>query len=677
MAKSQKNQTFVLKINANYLLQHDWNIKINLNDVRNCSQLVVSLGSSQILRWLEELNKTEKNDEKASEIKAEIKLLKKLPATETSKKRISDLYDELYNLQFQRDYVMLVVDKVKNYRYACKNGFTISVKCGKKTEKIKYRRFLGTAGSIKKNTIIFVNEKKYKELYKRINNGRYTGPKNGEKVKQYNGMDLNYKFIPAKINAYFALQCSASIAVTWPKIIVVNDAFTKFKEKVRIVKNSGCEDNPDWPDVSDPVETEIENDVSDGMGFVTPEMSSKWAYELKEGPEPLSGFNTRCAFLKGMVFTIPFKEFAEEIAHEYFITDAWGDKRDIREADVILTTSMLKLWDSYAGMEDYLNNCVKNKYEFCIAKISPRELRKVHTTNYQYLQDFIFTDSQIKELVKPTVDGIKECLGLDWKKLILYMCGTKIDEKTVDSYDFVSKSIMANPYLVNDPYVRNKVYRMIRKRINDAKIGVLDVHGDYAIVGNDPYSLLQSMFGMEITGLLRKGECYHRYWIDDGAKEVVMFRAPMTTHENVCKVNVVTSDEMEKWYRYNKTCCFINSWDTTPIRLNGCDYDSDTVFTTDNKVLLDSFVYKPTLMCVQQSSVKTIPTEEDYIKSDINGFGDSIGSVTNKATNMISLRESFDKDSEEYKRLSYRISTMMNYQQNAIKWLSLYTVMYK
>jgi hypothetical protein len=33
---------------------------------------------------------------------------------------------------------------------------------------------------------------------------------------------------------------------------------------------------------------------------------------------------------------------------------------------------------------------------------------------------------------------------------------------------------------------------------------------------------------------------------------------------------------------------------------------------------------------------------------------------------MISLREQFDPESEEYKRLTYRISTMMNYQQNAI-----------
>ena len=72
-------------------------------------------------------------------------------------------------------------------------------------------------------------------------------------------------------------------------------------------------------------------------------------------------------------------------------------------------------------------------------------------------------------------------------------------------------------------------------------------------------------------------------------------------------------------------------------------------------------------MCIQSNISKKIPTEDDYVISEINGFGDSIGSITNRATNMISLREKFDKDSEEYELLSYRIDTMMNYQQNAMR----------
>lgn len=674
MAHQQKNQIYVLKIHSGYLSKHNWHLNLKLNEIRKQPQMVVSLGSSQVLRWLTKLQGRENDDCRASEIKKEIKSIKKLENNYENKQKICKLYNELYEKQFQQDYLMLIMDSSKDYKYACQNKFSITIDYGERQETVTYVRLLGTAGSIKKSTIMFINENRHDEIMRRINNGRYTGPKDKEPVKKHNEVELNYKFIPAKLSAYFALQCSASITVgsftdterPWPRVIVVNDAEVKFTDKVRIVKDSGNEENPIWPTVSEPQETEIEANISDGMGFISPEMSSKWANWLGEGDEALSGYNTRCAFVKGMVFTVPFVQFAEEIAHTYMITDAWGDQRDIRNADVILTTSMLKLWNSYDGFEDYYENCKKNDYDFCIAKSSPRELRNIHTTNYQYIQDYCLSDTQIDDLVAPTVTKIKECLGLDWKKLILYMCGSDLDEKNVLKSDPMCKAIMANPELVKDPYVRSKVNRMIQKRINSAKIGVLDVSGDYAILGNDPYSLLQHIFGMEITGLMKAGECYHQYWTDKNVDEIVLFRAPMTSHENVQKLKVVASDEMKKWYRYIKTCCLINSWDTTAMRLNGADYDSDTVFSTNNDVLLNAFEYKDTLMCVQSKMPKKVPTEDDFIASDINGFGDSIGSVTNRGTNMISLREKFDKNSEEYTRLQYRIRTMMNYQQNAI-----------
>lgn len=643
MAKSQKNQTFVLKINTGYLSKHNWDLHLELNKVRKESQMVVSLGSSQVLRWMTQIQGRQNDDLIATNIKKEIKQIKKLENSAENKNRIRELYNRLYQTQFQQDYLMLVMDSVGDYKRALQ-GFSVTVD----GRTVKYKRLLGTAGSIKKSTIIFVNEEIHEELMTRLNNGR----------------DLEKKFVPAKLNAYYALACSASIAVSWPRVIVVKDAITNFKHDVLLVDDS--DPSLEEPIVKQVNDYDIEYNVSDGMGFVTPEMSAKWAQELNEGDEPLSGVNTRCSFLKGMLFTIPFIEFAEEVAHTYKIIDAWGVERDIRDADAIITVSMLKLWDSYPSYEAYYENCIKNGYEFAIAKSTPHKLRNVHTTNYQYLQDFELSDEQINQLISPTVKKIKDCLGLDWRKLILYMCGQGLDERAVDYMDPMCKAIMANPSLVDDPYVRSKVQRMIQKRIKTAKIGVLDIEGDYAILGNDPYSLLQNMFGMPITGLLKAGECYHQYWTDKGVDEVIMFRAPMTSHNNVCKMQVVASNEMKKWYRYIHTCCFINSWDTTAIRLNGADYDSDTCFSTNNKVLLDTFKYKMTLMCVQSGVSKKVPTEADFVASEINGFGDSIGSITNRATNMISLREKFKKDSEEYDLLSYRIDTMMNYQQNAI-----------
>lgn len=672
MAKSQKNQTFVLKINTGYLARHNWDLTLNLKEIRKQSQLVVSLGSSQVLRWMPELTGKPDMDTEASNIKQEIKRLKALENTTSNKQAISKKYDELYELQFQQNYMMLVMDSPKDYKYAYKNGFKITIDYGDRKQTVKYKRFLGTAGSIKKSTIMFVNEEIHDELMRRINNGRYEGPKDGQQIECHNGNELNYKFIPAKLNAYFALACSASIPVTWPRIIVIDDLYTKFTDKVKLVTDTGNDENPDWPNVSEEKEKEIEINTCDGMGFISPHMSAIWAKDLNEGDEPLSGFNTRCAFLKGMVFTVDFHKFAEEVVHTYMIKDAWGVERDVRDADVILTVSMLKLWNSYKSCEDYVDNCLKNGYEFCIAKSTPHELRNVHTTNYQYLQDFKFTDEQIDKLIEPTVTKIKECLGLDWRKLILYMCGTGLDEKSVLHMDPMCKSIMANPELIKDPYVRSKVSRMIQKRIRTAKIGVLDVEGDYAIAGCDPYILLQHMFGFEkdkIKGLLKAGECYHKYWNDRGVDEICVFRAPMTSIENVCKLKVVANPEMDEWYKYITTCVLFNGWDTTAIRCNGEDYDSDSNFCTNNKVLLEAFEYKTTLMCDQQSMPKKAPVEDDYVESDINGFGDSIGSVTNKATNMISLRAQFEDKSEykeEYDKLTKRIETMMNFQQNAI-----------
>lgn len=661
MAKSQKNQTFVLKINTGYLKKHNWNITLKLSEIRKQPQMVVSLGSSQILRWL---TAESDNDIKATELKKRIKWLKKQGNSSENKRSITNAYNELYKLQFQQDYMMLVMDSAKDYKYACKHGFTISIDYGDgKIHTVKYERFLGTAGSIKKSTIIFVNAEIHDWLMTKIENGRYQGPADGEAVRKYNGKELNYKFIPAKLNAYYALQCSASIQVPWPRIAVIGDVETTFTTTIKEVRD---EEGEDFPTVSDDIETEITINACDGMGFISPQMSAVWAEALNEGVEPLSGYNVRCSYLKGMVFTMDFVKFAEDVAGTYYFKDAWGDVQDVREIDVVLTVSMLKLWNSYAGCQDYYDNCMRNGYDFCVAKTTPHELRNMHTTNYQYLQDFKFNDTQVTDLIQPTVAKIQECLGLDWRKLILYMCGVNLNEETVLQTDPMSRAIMANPLLVNDPYVRSKVSRMIQKRIRTAKIGVLDVAGDYAIIGCDPYLLLQNMFGLEPTGLLKTGQCYHKYWADRGVREIIAFRAPMTSHENVCKLSVVNDEAINNWFKYIKTCCILNGWDTTPIRCNGADYDSDTFFTTNNSVLLESFEYKTTLMCFQESMPKKIPTRDDYIISDINGFGDSIGSVTNKATNMISLREQFEPDSEEYKRLTYRISTMMHYQQNAI-----------
>lgn len=638
MAKQQKLQKYCFKLHTSYLAKNNWDLTLSLKEARKSANTIVTINDSQVLRWIEELNNTQDIDTKAKEIREKINSLK---ARNGGKKQISLLYDKLYELQFQKDYLLLVIDKKSDYARA-NNGFTING--------TQYHRLLGTAGGIKTSTIVYVSSRLYPEIKKRIDNGR----------------DMTTPLVAAKLEAYQALACSGSIPVSWPKgIIVVPDCMTTFKaDVISIDDNDTSLEEPKMEFIRDKI---IENDASDGCGMMLPSLSRRWNGELGGNPEEtISGINSRCAWTKGMIFTFDFIEFADKIAHSYIVKDAWGVKRDIRNAELILTTSMLKLWDSYESFEAYYQNCLLNHYQFSVAKTTPHEMDKYRNLNYQFIQGYQLTDEQIQELISPTVNEIKDIMGLDYRKSILYLCGGNLTEKNITKVDYTSQALMVYPEMMDDPFIRNKIKKMITKRIRQAKIGVLTVEGNFAIMCGDLYALSQSMFGLEITGLLSAGEIYHKFWKDKDVKEIVCFRAPMTSHNNVVKQQVNCDENAGYWFRYIDNAVIINAWDTLCMSCNGADLDGDLLFTTNNKVLVEAHRTLPPIDCIQKKSSKIIPTENDIIISNMGGFGDKIGSTTNLTTSQISLQSAFNPESEEYKTLGYRILCGQQYQQNAI-----------
>ena len=140
----------------------------------------------------------------------------------------------------------------------------------------------------------------------------------------------------------------------------------------------------------------------------------------------------------------------------------------------------------------------------------------------------------------------------------------------------------------------------------------------------------------------------------------------MTSHNHVVKQQVNFNEDAGYWFRYIENAVIINAWDTLCMSCNGADLDGDLLFTTNNKVLVENHRKLPPIDCIQKRASKIIPTENDIIISNKNGFGDKIGSTTNLTTSQISLQASFSPDSDEYKELEYRILCGQNYQQAAI-----------
>lgn len=542
MSKQKTCQRFIFKIHSARLRKAKWNLTLPLNEARK-NEEIISLSDSQILRFIDSINNITDADEKAKAIKAEIKALKREENTIKNRRKIRELYEKLDEIQFKPDYMCLIIDKNSDYYRACK-GFTING--------IKYSRLLGTNGGVKNSTIVFVSESKVAELKRRIDNGR-----NKEK-----------EFVPAKLEAYQALVCSGSIPVSMPKgVAIVNDCITTFKSDVINISD----DNDGEPLMEFQKDAEVELVESDGYGIMLPSLAEKWSEEL-ELDYLVSGVNTRFAWEKGMVFTFDFLDFADNVAETRVIKDAWGNEVDLSEVELILTTSMVKLWDSYDSCEDYIRNSLENGYTFAVTKTCPKELENERNLNYQFIQSYELSDEDIEKLIKPTVDEIHDILGLDWRKTILFLSGKGVNEDNVEVISSVfAKAIMADQRMINDPFVRKKVLSLIRKRIDDAKIGVIKVHGNYSIVSGDPYSLCQSIFGLPVTGLLKAGEVYNKYWIDSKTEKVACFRAPMSCHNNIRLMRLSSSSEAKYWYRYMNTCTLLNSWDTACAALNGMD----------------------------------------------------------------------------------------------------------
>lgn len=665
MAKAQKTQQFIYKINSSLLRQNNWDLKLPLSDARKIPGVVVSLADSQILTWINELNGTENYDNDAKKIKNEIKDIKKRPNSVENKEEISKKYADLYNLQFKKDYLCLIIDKKSDYDRANK-GF--------KVNGIAYKRLICTTNGVKTSSVVYAADRTveyngqtvniHDELKKRIKNGRNT----------------NIKLSPAKYGAYESLAASASIPVSWPRssdskipggIIVVKDCIVHFKTNFIEIDDS---DPATEPKVTEKYNEDFENNMSDGCSMMLPHLSKRWNGELNGDKEhTMSGCNMRCAFTKGMALTFDFIRFAEEVVgaseenpEKYLIEDYWGQERDVRDADLILTESQLKLCGSYSSWEDYYEKCIANHYTLRVTKTSEEENDDIRQLNYQFIQSLDLTNEDIDELIAPTVNEIKDIMELDPRKSVAYLCGKGLNEKNVLFADNVAKALMIDEAAINDPYIRSKIKKMINRRIKDAKIGVLDLHGNFQILSGDLYALCESIFGLEPHGILKAGEIYSKYWYDEGVDRVLCFRAPMSNAHSIVAQNICANEKALDWFQYINTCIVVNGWDTMPAALNGFDFDGDLLFTTNNAPLMRRQTNLLALNCIQTKAPKKVVTDEDVIASNKAGFGSKIGSITNKITAMTSLMANYDKDSDEYEVLRYRTQCGQALQQREI-----------
>src|SRR5574344_1309100 len=233
--------------------------------------------------------------------------------------------------------------------------------------------------------------------------------------------------------------------------------------------------------------------------------------------------------------------------------------------------------------------------------------------------------------------------------------------------------------MMNDPYIIDCIHRLIKKKIDNAKIGKLIIKANYQQASGDPYCLMQSICGLKVSGLLKANECYSSYWnnikdnewIDTNNKEILAFRSPMITHNNIRKCKIIDNKETRVWYKYMKNIFIINGFDTFCIAESGEDFDADANYTTNDKIMIKNYIELPAIQCIQRKAnkVKIDLSKNNGIsriqKSNLNGFGNQVGTITNYATSMMDIKANLtDKDKIDI--IDKRILCTQLYQQNEL-----------
>ena len=406
MAGIHVPQHEIFKITTNHMELENWNLTIDRETAMNQDE-IINLFDSQFFRIAEKI--------------------------------IKNKNPYIQKINWFNYVLSLVISDKKHFNRACE-GF--------KVNNINFKRICGTTGGLKKNTVIFINEDILEELNYKMSS-----------------VDKNMKFVPAKYEAYKALTLSASQEIIEPNnIIVVNDCFTKYIDKV-IQLDDSIETINGEPNRSQTNKyIELENNATDGFNLCSYNYIKKVSEHL-ELDYITSGVCLRNKWLKGMMYPFPIKEFVDTYCDGHCeIKDVWGNLQNVEDADLILTESSLKLWESYNNIESYINNCRESGYKFAITKIMPNILEDERELNYQYLQSYDFNNEDIEELCTPTIDYLKKSLGGNYKDTLKFL---GVDEQTKDK-DW-KKALFIDEYFLNDPYVLDSIHRLLKKKISDRK----------------------------------------------------------------------------------------------------------------------------------------------------------------------------------------------------------------
>ena len=481
------------------------------------------------------------------------------------------------------EYTLAVINLKFNYTYKPESGKPIKIKelrehfyqNGFYLDGIHYVRYKRSAGSSREGKCLFIDERLYKAMDK------------------WSSCGLKAQTDLASWESYKALSLSSikgTVDIPLEGILFVPDYKSVFTEEVISVELK------DSKLVAEQKQTEITNDIWEGESLLD-ESVFESGYADKHMLLLRNKFFKSCAFRTKLQKWIKDKNITlDDIKKRGFTLAA-----DVSQIVMVTTPNSLKYLKFAGGLsEKNIRKWIESvDNTFGVVKWD-KGTRFFHgdmvQSSYQLLNTLGLDKAQAENLLQPSFDYIT-LVRNDVEFMRYHFTDAYVREKDgeekktpdglAERAEVIFRLLFSCPYFNCTALYANFRDDVVSGLKSNLRRGHILLNGTNAtLFGNGP-ELLKYIAGEEIISELKKGQIYSKRFAN-GAK-LLCARSPHITMGNLyCVENNLNSD-IWNYFDLGKNIVCVNAiGENIQQRLNGCDYDSDAMLITDDKLLVES-----------------------------------------------------------------------------------------
>ena len=526
-------------------------------------------------------------------------------------------------------------DKVIPTAFTCQDIREYLYTHGFDIDGIHYVRYKRSAGASRDGRCLFIAEPLYADMM------------------AWSSCNLSADVVAdqASWQAYIALTLSSiENVIKLPKksILIIRDRVSRFTENVVCVKENDAHDLR-----AEEEETEIENVIWDGEALLEAEIFNENGY----GGHGMMLLRNR--FFKTCAFNTNLQDWFFDNDIEYVSQLAgYTTARDIKDVKLVITESSVKYLKFMPKDMPFEEKCKrfldalyegKNTSTFGVVKAdhdAPLMDGRMAYTNYQLLNTLGLTREGIGKLLEPSFRYLQDML--DRSPVLRYQINMTTDHATIAEQelpdlakyrrDTVLDMTCRTPLFEQTEFYksfRSDTTKYFKRRLKKGRVSVC---GNYQVLFGNAYEFLvaltdESYEPTESFSLENGQVCTTGF----GHGEMVLCaRSPHITMGNLYLARNTHSYDLLRYFNLTPNIICVNAIESNiQQRLNGCDYDSDSMLVTNNEWIVNGVVNAYDILkvpvCKAEPVGKTdyVNTPRSLAKLDQTIAKNKIGEIVN------------------------------------------------